>query len=262
MNQYKKIINEMISLSFLAGEEIMELYNNKLKQEIKDDQSPVTEADLISDNLICKGLEKKFPKIMCISEESYKKKDIFNVNSTFFLIDPLDGTKEFIKRNDEFTVNIALIIDKKAKFGVIYAPAKKVMFYTNEEGKSFQLNIGSKEKKFKIENSIEINVSRKKEKIVSIMSRSHNNKNTDEYLKKYTVEKKIICGSSLKFCLVANGTASIYPRLGPTREWDTAAGHAILNGAGGTVKKLNGDEFIYGKLDRDFLNPEFIATNF
>ena len=108
----------------------------------------------------------------------------------------------------------------------------------------------------------QIHVSNEKKYLISTTSRSHNNEKTDNYLKNYKIKDKIICGSSLKFCLIANGTADIYPRLGPTCEWDTAAGHAILNGAGGSLKKLNGDNFLYGKLDKDFLNPEFIATNF
>ena len=114
----------------------------------------------------------------------------------------------------------------------------------------------------KLENSKQIHVSNEKKYLISTTSRSHNNEKTDNYLKNYKIKDKIICGSSLKFCLIANGTADIYPRLGPTCEWDTAAGHAILNGAGGSLKKLNGDNFLYGKLDKDFLNPEFIATNF
>ena len=231
MNQYNDIINEMISLSFFAGEEIMKFYRNKIVSEKKDDFSPVTEADRASDKLICERLEQKFPEILCISEESYKSKNLTKISDIFFLIDPLDGTKEFIEKNDEFTVNIALIINHKTELGVIYAPAKRELYYTNNKKRSYQLNI-------------------------------NNNEKTDDYLKNYKIKDKIICGSSLKFCLIANGTADIYPRLGPTCEWDTAAGHAILNGAGGSLKKLNGENFLYGKLDKDFLNPEFIATNF
>ena len=262
MNQYNDIINEMASLSFFAGEEIMKFYPNKIVSEKKDDFSPVTEADRASDKLICDRLEKKFPEILCISEESYKSKNLTKISDIFFLIDPLDGTKEFIEKNDEFTVNIALIINNKTELGVIYAPAKRELYYTNNEKKSYQLNLNSIQNDVKLENSKQMHVSNEKKYLISTTSRSHNNEKTDNYLKNYKIKDKIICGSSLKFCLIANGTADIYPRLGPTCEWDTAAGHAILNGAGGSLKKLNGDNFLYGKLDKDFLNPEFIATNF
>ena len=154
------------------------------------------------------------------------------------------------------------IINNKTELGVIYAPAKRELYYTNNEKKSYQLNLNSIESDVKLENSKQIHVSNEKKYLISTTSRSHNNEKTDNYLKNYKIKDKIICGSSLKFCLIANGTADIYPRLGPTCEWDTAAGHAILNGAGGSLKKLNGDNFLYGKLDKDFLNPEFIATNF
>ena len=229
MNQYNDIINEMAALSFFAGEEIMKFYPNKIVSEKKDDFSPVTEADRASDKLICDRLEKKFPEILCISEESYKSKNLTKISDNFFLIDPLDGTKEFIEKNDEFTVNIALIINNKTELGVIYAPAKRELYYTNNEKKSYQLNLNSIESDVKLENSKQIHVSNEKKYLISTTSRSHNNEKTDDYLKNYKIKDKIICGSSLKFCLIANGTADIYPRLGPTCEWDTAAGHAILN---------------------------------
>ena len=162
MNQYNDIINEMASLSFFAGEEIMKFYPNKIVSEKKDDFSPVTEADRASDKLICDRLEKKFPEILCISEESYKSKNLTKISDIFFLIDPLDGTKEFIEKNDEFTVNIALIINNKTELGVIYAPAKRELYYTNNEKKSYQLNLNSIENDVKLENSKQIHVSNEK----------------------------------------------------------------------------------------------------
>ena len=158
MNKYNDIINEMTSLSFFAGEEIMKFYPNKIVSETKDDFSPVTEADRASDKLICDRLEKQFPEILCISEESYKSKNLTKISDIFFLIDPLDGTKEFIEKNDEFTVNIALIINNKTELGVIYAPAKRELYFTNNEKMSYQLNINSNENDVQLENSKKISI--------------------------------------------------------------------------------------------------------
>ena len=240
----------------------MKFYTEKIIFEEKADSSPVTKADKFADKLICDDLSNKFPEIMCISEESNIDKKINKLDDIFFLIDPLDGTKEFIEKNDEFTVNIALIIKNKAKLGVIYAPAKKILFYTDIKQNSYQIDIKDEAKNIDFKNSKKIQVSNSKSELTVVTSRSHNNYKTEKYMQKNKIINKKVCGSSLKFCLIANGSVDIYPRYGPTYEWDTAAGQAILQAAGGSVKELNGSELLYGKIEKDLLNREFIASNF
>ncbi len=260
-SDYQSIVT-IVSLAFKAGGEIMKLYNQKIKTELKDDLSPVTQADRLSDKIIVTGLNKEFSKIQCISEESYSKVKIKSLNDIFFLVDPLDGTKEFIEKNNEFTVNIALINRNKPELGVIYAPAKNKIFFTDDNNKAYELEVENYHNEINLNRSKRISVNKETKNLVSITSRSHNNKVTSNFLERYNIKEKIICGSSLKFCLIANGQANIYPRLGPTKEWDTAAGHAILEKAGGKVRSLDDKEFLYGKKNEDFLNPEFIASNF
>ena len=260
-SDYQSIVT-LVSLAFKAGGEIMKLYNQKIKSELKDNLSPVTQADRVSDEIIVNGLNKEFAKIQCISEESYSQINIKSLNDIFFLVDPLDGTKEFIEKNDEFTVNIALINKKKPELGIIYAPAKNKLFFTDNNNSAYELEVENYQNEVNLNRSKRISVSKETKNLIAITSRSHNNETTNNFLEKYKIKEKIICGSSLKFCLVANGQANIYPRLGPTKEWDTAAGHAILENAGGKIKSLNDKELLYGKKNEDFLNPEFIASNF
>ena len=260
-SDYQSIVT-LVSLAFKAGGEIMNLYNQEIKFDLKNDLSPITQADRISDEIIVNGLNKEFSEIQCISEESHSKIDIKSLNNIFFLVDPLDGTKEFIEKNDEFTVNIALINKNKPEIGVIYAPAKNKIFFTDDDGKAYELEVENYQNEVNLNRSKRISVSKETKNLIAITSRSHNNETTNNFLEKYKIKEKIICGSSLKFCLVANGQANIYPRLGPTKEWDTAAGHAILENAGGKIKSLNDKELLYGKTNEGFLNPEFIASNF
>ena len=260
-SDYQSIVT-LVSLAFKAGGEIMNLYNQEIKFDLKNDLSPITQADRISDEIIVNGLNKEFSEIQCISEESHSKINIKSLSNTFFLVDPLDGTKEFIEKNDEFTVNIALINKNKPELGVIYAPAKNKIFFTDDDGKAYELEVENYQNEVNLNRSKRISVSKETKNLIAITSRSHNNETTKNFLEKYEIKEKIICGSSLKFCLVANGQANIYPRLGPTKEWDTAAGHAILENAGGKIKSLNDKELLYGKTNEDFLNPEFIASNF
>ena len=261
MENNKEIINQLVSLAYKAGKEIMTLYQKSLEIELKKDNSPVTEADKLSDIIITSELAKNFPEIKCISEESYQKEGGEILGRSFFLIDPLDGTKEFIKKNDEFTVNIALIENNKSKLGIIYAPAKDRMFFNIDRDKSYEIKTNLLEEEININNSKQISVSKNNTDLTAVISRSHNNEMTRNFLKKYNIKDTIICGSSLKFCLIASGEADIYPRLSPTKEWDIAAGHAILEASGGKIITLNDKELLYGNKEQDYLNPEFIASN-
>ena len=244
----KKIL-EVCKVAWDAGEKILNIYSKKFKIFKKKDMSPVTVADLESEKTIIKGLKKIFDNPTIFSEESnYKSKKNL---SNFWLVDPLDGTKEFIKKNGEFTVNIAFIKNKRPFFGIIYAPVLKKTY------------VGINKKTYKITNKKNFKkiLPKKKSHKTLIISRSHSSKNESKELKKkYNVKKVSFLGSSLKFCYLAEGFADIYPRNGNTYEWDTAAGHAIVNGIGGKIETDKGIELKYGK--KDFKNTHFIAKNF
>ena len=224
---------------------------------MKSDNSPVTIADKKADELITKGLEKYFPEIPIITEEQVKS-HILN-HSVFFIIDPLDGTREFIQRRGDFTVNIALVSHGEPIRGIVYAPARQRLFYNNENGEAVEeigfsriSKIGSIKK---IKTALSDNTALK-----VVASKSHRDKNTDEYISRYSCAKLISAGSSLKFCLIATGEADLYPRFGPTMEWDTAAGHAVLSAAGGRVLQAeNKKPLKYGK--SGYKNPHFIADS-
>jgi len=256
----QNILSELIKISYEAGLLIMDFYNNKFEVNYKKDNSPVTNADKKAEEFILKKLNSIFPDIPIISEEAYSNKFIPDYDKRFFLVDPLDGTKEFIKKNGEFTVNIAFINEGYTKIGFINAPAKNKIFF-NDEKKSYIIETESKDE-ISIKKAKQIKVSDQKQKnLIATISRSHSGKEIDNYLKDYDIEKINYVGSSYKFCLIASGEAHIYPRMSPTCEWDTAAGHAILKTAGGNVTLLNGEELRYGFKENNFINPNFIARN-
>ena len=252
---YNKLCEAIILISKNAGKEILKIYDKEdLGITFKDDNSPLTLADKASNDIIEESLNKITPNIPILSEEgrnidfSSRKKW-----SDFWLIDPLDGTKEFIKRNGEFTVNIALISKGTPVLGVVYAPVLDTTWYG-------VINKGS----YKISNDkseIKINVKKPNNEIKIVTSRSHaNNPKLDKFLKDFPNHKLVKMGSSIKICLVADGTAHIYPRLGPTMEWDTAAAHAVVKYAGGNIYDLdNKSELVYNK--SNLLNPEFLVNH-
>ncbi len=253
---YEKLVNVMRRLSLQAGAKIMEIYEaDDFDVNLKSDNSPVTAADEAADALISAGLRDAFPDIMLVTEEQSATHD--TTGDTFLIVDPLDGTKEFIHRRGEFTVNIALVENGVPTRGIVYAPAKGRMFYTDASGQSleesgpFDLNsMGS---------VVPISVSNADNSALMVVaSKSHRDQATDDYISSYSVADMKSAGSSLKFCLVATGEADLYPRLGRTMEWDTAAGHAVLSGAGGAVVRFDDLEpLAYGKTG--YANPFFIA---
>lgn len=243
-----------------AGADIMRLYNNGFTVETKKDASPVTEADRAAEAIILKGLAALAPDIPVVAEEEAAAGRLPDIGQRFFLVDPLDGTKEFISRNGEFTVNIALIENGEPVAGVVYAPALGRIFWGSENTGAFTGEIINGQ----IENTRPIRVRQAPaDGLRAIGSRSHGAAETQDWLKAYKVSDFVSAGSSLKFCLLATGEADIYPRLGRTMEWDTAAGHAVLNAAGGRMTRLDGTPFLYGKRNQpdeaDFANPYFVA---
>ena len=242
-----------------AGAAIMEIYKTEFSVEMKENKSPLTEADKVSNKIILDELKKQFPEIPFISEETkamdYSERKNWN---HCWLIDPIDGTKEFIKKNGEFTVNIALVENGEPTLGVVYAPALKKMwsaktgegsFLINESGERIQLKKGID---YKTLNKVRV-----------IGSRSHMSEETEKFIQQLKAEGKEIdfvsAGSSIKFCLLADGSADVYPRFAPTMEWDTAAGHAVLLIAGGSVTETSSLKPLhYNK--QNLLNPFFLAS--
>ena len=234
-----------------AGQEIMKIYGTDFDVETKADSSPVTEADRVAEDLIVRsireGISDKFP---IVSEEAASAGTAPVVKDTpFWLVDPLDGTKEFVNRNGEFTVNIAIVDGGRPVLGVIHAPVTGRTFWGGAVGVFTQTGDDGE----RLITCREAPVGG----LVALVSRSHKTPEVDTYLADYNIAKETPAGSALKFCLIAEGAADIYPRLGRTMEWDTAAGHAILHFAGGTLEDLDGNELTYGK--PDFENPHFIA---
>jgi 3'(2'), 5'-bisphosphate nucleotidase len=229
----------------LAGTQVIKIYNTDFQSEYKNDKSPLTEADKKSHQIIFKALSQLTPDTPILSEEG---KDIPYKNRKkweyFWLVDPLDGTKEFIKKNGEFTINIALIYQQRPVLGVIYIPVKDTFYFAQKEIGSYKLiNKERLEKSTNqeelIKNSQRLPTHSKKKSFTVVSSRSHSSPETESYIKKLKKQHgeiaTVSAGSSLKFCLVAEGIADIYPRFGPTMEWDTAAGDAIVNFSGKKV---------------------------
>ena len=255
---HEKNILELLNIAIDAGKEILNIYNDEIIVNSKEDKSPITKADINSNDLIVNRLKKLESNIPILTEESVvewkNRKDWIK----YWLIDPLDGTKEFINRNGEFTVNISLIENNYPIFGIIYSPVKSLLYYALKNNGCYKLKTNSNLTTLKNFNKINIH----KEKNITtkvIGSRSHSSKEFLNWVeKKFTNFELITIGSSLKFCILAEGKADIYPRFGPTSEWDIAAGHIILEEAGGKLKTIDNKDILYNTKD-DILNPHFIA---
>lgn len=247
-------------LAIEAGEAIMEVYAGPIDVESKVDASPVTEADRRAENIILRGLRATWPAIPCVAEEEASTGKLPAVgNGPFFLVDPLDGTKEFINRREDFTVNIALIDAGAPVAGVVYAPARRVLF-SGAGASAFRARV---DMSGAIGDRSSISVRKATTPPVIVASRSHRTPETDVIIARFDDAELVSVGSSLKFCLVAAGEADLYPRLGRTMEWDTAAGDAVLRAAGGSTSTLDGEPLAYGKRlpahADEFGNPSFIC---
>jgi 3'(2'), 5'-bisphosphate nucleotidase len=238
----------LVAIARAAGIVVMRHYEAGVEARVKSDRSPVTDADEEAEKLILAALAREFPGVPVVAEEEAAAGRVAQVGSRFFLVDPVDGTKEFVKRGGEFTVNIGEIVDGRPVAGVVLAPAIGRLFAGDENG-AFEFH---NDEARAIAARVPAN-----DGLVAVASRSHPDPKTDEYLKSLKIKGLTNAGSSLKFCLVAAGEADIYPRAGQTCEWDTAAGHAVLAAAGGSVTTWEGAPFIYGK--PKFLNGAFIA---
>jgi len=257
-----ELMDTLCRIASQAGAAIMDHYETDVVVKEKDDKSPVTAADQDAEDIILPALRQAAPGIPIVSEEENAAGKKPETGPAFFLVDPLDGTREFINKNGEFTVNIALIEDGNPTMGVVYAPAIGRMFYASGPGQAFERQVTANHAGDIDEQSVPKKISVRtpvQEGLTIIASRSHRDHKTDEYLAMYNVKEFLAAGSSLKFCLVATGEADLYPRHGRTMEWDTAAGHAVLSGAGGKVTEMDGTPLRYGKLSRGLDNPFFVA---
>jgi 3'(2'), 5'-bisphosphate nucleotidase len=246
-----ELLERIGTIARKAGAAIMDIYAREFDVEFKDDSSPLTAADMAAHSAIAEGLAKLEPHFPLLSEES--NDGAFAARRswrTYWLVDPLDGTKEFVKRNGEFTVNIALIDGEEPLFGVVYAPVLDRLYSGIKGIGAWLSTAGGPAKNIAVTQPAQVPV-----RVVG--SRSHASPALAAYLENIGPHELKSMGSSLKICLVAEGEADVYPRLGPTSEWDTAAAHAVLLGAGGQMVDTNGQPLRYNKAD--LLNPHFIA---
>ena len=253
---YEQLVTVMRRLSIEAGDKIMEIYGaDDFEVKTKSDESPVTIADEAADKIISDGLRAAFPDVMLVTEEQSATHSASG--DTFLIVDPLDGTKEFINRRGDFTVNIALVEGGVPTRGVVYAPARSRMFFTLADGSAVEETGDFPKDSMGPVQPISVSTPDNAALMV-VASKSHRDQATDDYIAKYDGRDMKSAGSSLKFCLIATGEADLYPRVGRTMEWDTAAGHAVLTGAGGAVVRFDDlTPLTYGKAD--FANPFFIA---
>lgn len=250
MSEYARLLDELALAAREAGEAILQVVRRGFDVEHKQDSSPVTEADRAAELVILAALAKAAPGVPVIAEEEVAAGRIPSHGDTYFLVDPLDGTKEFVRGGDDYTVNIGLIVEGTPHVGAVFAPATGRL-HGGVVGEGAWLDEGQGQQS--------IHTRERGDQLVAVASKSHFNQPTADYLAQAAGECGYLAiGSSLKFCVVAEAQADIYPRLSPTSEWDTAAGHAVLLAAGGRVDGPDGNALAYGK--RAFLNRGFVAT--
>jgi 3'(2'), 5'-bisphosphate nucleotidase len=251
-----RIARILAKLVLGAGPAVMNAYAQGCEIWAKADRSPCSEADERAETLLLSGIARNFPGIPVIAEEAVSRGEIPRFSDHFLLVDPLDGTREFIARNNEFTINIALIAGAEPVAGAVYAPALKKLWFAGS--RAFACPTGSNKSLPALQNCFPLHTrTAPSTGLVAMASRSHGDGQTDAFLGRLPIKERVVAGSSLKFCILAEGGADVYARYSPTMEWDTAAGDAILRAAGGLMTTWQGDAFCYGKTG--FRNSGFIA---
>ncbi len=244
------LLAALLTIAQEAAAATLRFYEGETETRYKADRSPVTAADEAAEAIILEGLARLLPELPVIAEEEVAAGRIPDIGAgPFWLVDPLDGTKEFLSKNGEFTVNIGLVEEGRPVLGVVRAPALEVSWYAAEGHGAFRRDRGG-ERPIAVRRADPA-------RLVAVASRSHRDAETDAWLRRHGIAETVAAGSSLKFCVIAEGGADVYPRFGPTMEWDTAAGHAVLAAAGGKVVTLEGAPLSYGK--PSFRNPGFVA---
>ncbi|HEX7073006.1 MAG TPA: 3'(2'),5'-bisphosphate nucleotidase CysQ [Hyphomicrobiaceae bacterium] len=259
---YKRLANELLGPAVAAGAAIMRHRRAGFAVESKADASPVTAADREAEEIVLEALGRCAPGIPVVAEEAVSRGECPTLDDAFFLVDPLDGTREFVRGGTDFTVNIGLVVGRVPCFGLIYAPAIDQLYLTLGAGEAAELRISPDTKPEGLRD-VRPSPIRTREpdpaRLVAVASRSHRTPENDRFVDDPRIVDCRNIGSSLKFCLVARGEADIYPRFGATCEWDTAAGDAIVRAAGGLVTTLDKAPLLYGKSDNRFVNPGFVV---
>lgn len=248
---YESLLDKVLEIADTASRKVMEIYQTDFEVQTKDDNSPITAADIASHHVIVDGLKELTPDIPILSEESANAPWNERKGWTrFWLVDPIDGTKDFTNRTGEFTVNIALIENGEPVMGVVTAPALNEAYWGIKGQGAWKREADGSTRRLEVVNPPEA--------VRAVASKNHMNEETRTFIEQLGDHELVQAGSSLKFCRIAEGQADIYPRLGPTCEWDTGAAHAVLVAAGGKVTQLDGTPLAYGK--EDVLNPYFVAS--
>jgi 3'(2'), 5'-bisphosphate nucleotidase len=258
----KALAEGLLSVALAVGRLQMSYFRAGVAVETKADDSPVTVADRRSEEIILEALARLAPGVPVIAEEAVTAGRIPAISRSFFLVDPLDGTKGFVRGRPSFTINVGLIEDRKPVFGLVYAPALADFYVTLSPAETVNGRLEpTAEPRTLGDAGLRAVRSRVPDPngLAALVSQSHLNRATERFLDGYKVVDRRAVSSSLKFGLIARGEADVYPRVGPTSEWDTAAGHAVLGAAGGTVTMLDGAPLLYGNADRHFVNPDFVA---
>ncbi len=263
---YKSLAEGLLPSVLAAGARVMHYFGSPRGVETKSDGSPVSVADREAERILIDALRRVAPNIPVVAEEAASSGHFPETGDRFFLVDPLDGTKEFIGGRNEFTVNVGLVSDGVPEFGIIYAPALGQMYLTLSEQWAIFVQVPQDQKGLSLSDLVSGALPLKTRSMPSaggvsvVASRSHGSDALEAWLQSVNVAQRLSIGSSLKFCLIAQGDADIYPRFGPTMEWDTAAGHAIVSAAGGVVTLEDcSTPLHYGKREKDYLNPSFIV---
>lgn len=262
LEEYGALVEALLPAVLAAGRVEMHHFAAGVAVETKADTTPVTIADHEAEEILTEALHRTAPGIPVIAEEAVAAGRVPAVQDAFFLVDPLDGTRAFIKGSAEFTINIGLVVARQPVFGIIYAPALNQFYATIGPKEAIEAELAPNEETPAFaELALKRLATRAPDPnaLVAFASRSHATQSTDEFLKHLPITEKRRASSSLKFCLIARGEADLYARLGQTSEWDTAAGQAILTAAGGCVTTLDGAPLGYGKRDGGYANPHFIA---
>jgi 3'(2'), 5'-bisphosphate nucleotidase len=247
------------NLAIAAGALAMETFNNaNIESRLKGDRSPVTEADERVEAYLLRELEKSLPGVPFLAEESAARGKTLGAGDAFLLIDPIDGTREFLSRSSDFTINVALAENGAARAGAVYAPAQGRVWFAGARGFEAEAVPGRSLPPAQDWRLLRAR-SRPQDGMVALISKSHLDEETKAFLSSQRIARSVPAGSSLKFCLLARGEADVYPRFGPTMEWDTAAGDAVLRAAGGATLDPQGAPLRYGKSDAFYRNGPFIA---
>ena len=260
--EIRHLAEELLPVALAAARAQMAHFATGVEVTRKADHSPVTAADRESEEIILQGLARSAPGVPVVAEEEVSAGRVPGISERFFLVDPLDGTKGFINGKPQFTINIALIESRRPVFGLLYAPALSDFYLTLATDETVNASIPPSADVRRLEDSTWRRLTGRvpdPNAMVALTSQSHLNRATESFLSRYNVLERRSLPSSLKFGLIAKGEADFYPRVGPTCEWDTAAGHAILAGAGGCVTRIDGEPLLYGNAASSFENPDFVA---